>query len=102
MVDVIRSGRAIGFAGAGVTLPLGYPTWPGLVGRLAEEVRKIRGEQVEFNGQTIPLQQVVQGLRGELLVQAQILKDNLNADYLPLMAGVFGPKGAWAGSVADL
>ena len=102
MVEVIRSGRAIGFVGAGVTLPLGYPTWTGLVARLAEEVRRIHGDQVEFNGQTIPLQQVLQGLKGEPLIQAQILKDNLHADYFPLMAGVFGSKGGWAGSVADL
>jgi hypothetical protein len=85
-----------------VTLPLGYPTWPGLVAQLAEEVRRIRGEQVEFNGQTISLEQVLHRLRSDPLVQAQILKDNLNADYFPLMASVFGPKATWASSVADL
>jgi hypothetical protein len=38
LVDLIRSHRPLAFVGAGVTIPLGYPTWPLLIERLAKEV----------------------------------------------------------------
>src|SRR6266480_3378511 len=102
MLEVIRDGHSIAFAGAGVTFPLGYPTWPKLVDLLASEVRRLRGEQLESNGQAISVEKVLRDLKGEPLVQAQILKENLKGDYFPLMASLFGPKGGRAASVADL
>ncbi len=86
LVELIRSGRALAFAGAGVTKPLGYPTWPELIDRLAQRVRETRGENIESNGQAITVQQVLREYKDSPLVQAQVLKDNLDADYFELMA----------------
>ena len=45
MIEAIRSEKSFAFAGAGVSRPLGYPTWPQLLDQLAQETRQfhVRG-----------------------------------------------------------
>jgi hypothetical protein len=102
LVDAIRSGHALGFAGAGVTRPLGYPNWPELIERLALEVRHSRGDNIESNGQPITVQQVLREYKVLPLVQAQVLKENLGDNYFPLMAQLFGFRDGIIASIADL
>lgn len=92
MTEVIRSGRALAFIGTGVTCPLGYPDWDGLIRCLASELRAARGEEIESNGQTVTVEQVLREFRDKPLVQAQILKENLEHQYFLIMANLFGPK----------
>lgn len=101
-MDVVRSGHALAFAGAGVTRPLGYPTWPELIERLALEVRRSRGENIESNGQPITVQQVLREYRQLPSVQAQVLKENLGENYFPLMAQLFGRRESIIASIVDL
>jgi hypothetical protein len=102
LVDVVRSGRALGFAGAGVTRPLGYPNWPELIERLALEVRQARGENIESNGQPITVQQVLREYKHLPLVQAQVLKENLGENYFSLLTQLFGCREGIIASIADL
>jgi hypothetical protein len=101
LADALRSGTLLAFVGAGVTKPLGYPSWPELVRRLASEVRRIRGEDVQSNGLVIRVRDVLENFN-DPLVQAQILKENLGTRYFQIMREVFGPRDAQARSVADL
>ena len=78
LLKVIQSGRALAFVGAGMSRPLGYPNWPELIERLAFEVRNIRGENIESNGQNITVDQVLREFKERPLLQAQILKESLN------------------------
>jgi SIR2-like domain len=102
LVELIRSGRALAFAGTGVTCTLGYPDWDGLIARLAAEVRQALGEDITSNGQQITVEQVLREFRQRPLVQAQILKENLGEIYFPLMAKLFGPVDRTVGAIADL
>ena len=102
LVEVLNGRRALAFAGTGVVSSLGYPTWDGLITRLATEVRALRGEQVQSNGVPITIDQVLREFRDRPLVQAQILKENLGEQYFLLMARLFGPIDRTAGSIADL
>jgi hypothetical protein len=102
LVELVRSKRALAFVGAGVTCPLGYPTWGTLIADLAAAVRVAHGEQVQSNGQDITVEQVLREFKHKPLVQAQILKENLGAGYLQMMARLFGPKDRRIGPIADL
>jgi len=100
LVDVVCSRRALAFVGAGVTRPLGYPSWAGLIQRLAEEARLLHGEQIPFNGQTVPLAEVLRNR--DHLVQAQVLKDALGDAYFPVMTNLFGPRMERSASITNL
>jgi len=102
LVELVRSRRALGFVGAGVACPLGYPTWGALIAHLAAAVRDAHGEQVQSNGQEITVEQVLLEFKRKPLVQAQILKENLGEEYFPMMAGLFGPKDRRIGPITDL
>ena len=94
LVEVLNGRRALAFAGTGVVSSLGYPSWDGLITRLATEVRALRGEQVQSNGVPITIEQVLREFSDRPLVQAQILKENLGEQYFPLMARLFGTGGS--------
>jgi hypothetical protein len=102
LVELVRSTRALAFVGAGVTCPLGYPTWGDLIAHLAAAVRAAHGEQVQSNGQEITVEQVVREFKRKPLVQAQILKENLGEGYFPMMAGLFGPQDRRIGPITNL
>jgi SIR2-like domain len=102
LVELVRSRRALAFVGAGVTCPLGYPTWGTLIADLAAAVRAAHGEQVQSNGQDITVEQVLREFKHKPLVQAQILKESLGDRYFPMMARLFGPKDRRIGPIADL
>ena len=88
--------------GAGVTCPLGYPSWGTLIAELAAAVRTAHGEQFQSNGQELTVDQVLREFKHKPLVLAQILKGNLGDGYFPMMARLFGPKGRRIGPIADL
>jgi hypothetical protein len=102
LVEVLNGRRALAFAGTGAVSSLGYPTWDGLISRLATEVRAIQGEQVQSSGQSITVDQVLREFKDRPLVQAQILKENLGEQYFPLMTTLFGPIQRTVGTIADL
>ena len=102
MTEVLRSGRALAFVGAGVTCPLGYPDWDALIQCLASELRLARGENIESSGQTVTVEQVLREFKDKPLVQAQILKENLEDRYFLIMANLFGPKDRRIAPIADL
>lgn len=102
LVELVRSRRALAFVGAGVTCPLGYPTWGTLITHLAAAVRAVHGEQIQSNGLDITVEEVLREFKHKPLVQAQILKENLAEEYLPMIAGLFGPKDRRIGPITDL
>jgi hypothetical protein len=54
LIAAIRSKESFAFAGAGISRPLGYPTWSGLLKQLAVETRTMCGDQI-VNGEGKPL-----------------------------------------------
>ncbi|MBF0339138.1 MAG: SIR2 family protein, partial [Nitrospirae bacterium] len=40
--DVVRAVRAIAFIGAGCSIPLGYPSWAGLIARILDEIGRTK------------------------------------------------------------
>ena len=62
LIELVRSRRALAFVGAGVTCPLGYPTWGTLIAHLAAAVMAVHGERIQSNGQDITVKQVVREL----------------------------------------
>lgn len=102
LVELVRSRSAMAFVGSGVTSQLGYPTWPQLIDSLATEVRAGGVEELQSNGLPITVEQVLREFKGEPLVQAQILKENLGERYFPLMATIFGLKEQRIAPIADL
>jgi hypothetical protein len=102
MTELVRSGRALAFLGAGVSCPLEYPDWARLIQCLAAEVRATCGEDIESNGQTLTVDQVVREYGSNPLVQAQILKENLQDRYFAVMRELFGPKKIRSVSITNL
>jgi hypothetical protein len=102
LVELVRSQRALAFVGAGVTLPLGYPDWDGLIERLAAEVKTVVGEEIQSNGLRLTVSQVLREFRKERLLQAQILKQSLAEKYFSVMSELFGPKERRIAPITDL
>lgn len=101
MVDAIKSGSPFGFAGAGVAAGLGYPSWARLIDLLADEVQRVRGENVvDLYGRPLTLVDI-RDIRN-LLVRAEILKHNLAERYFEFMRETSGPIDRNVDSVADL
>jgi hypothetical protein len=73
LIAAIRSEESFAFAGAGVSRPLGYPTWSSLVKQLAAETRTMCGEQI-VNGEGKPLTVAEVEALDDLLLQAEIFK----------------------------
>jgi SIR2-like domain len=102
MARVVGSQRALAFAGSGVSAPLGYPGWDALIERLAVQTRAACGIEIQSNGQTLTIEQVLHEFKDRPLVQAQILKENLGDHYFPIMTELFGPKDRRIPAIADL
>jgi len=89
------------FAGAGVSRPLGYPTWTGLLNRLASETRSTIGEDiVDDQGRPLTVTQVSRF--GDLLVQAEIFKCNLQNRYGEIIRETFARKNEVTSEIKDL
>lgn len=98
MIETIRSEKSFAFAGAGVSRPLGYPTWPELLDKLAQETRAACGEAiVDTAGKPITVTEVESF--PDLLLRAEIFKFNLKNLYERVMYAVFAPK---KGVTADI
>jgi hypothetical protein len=90
LLEALCCGRALAFVGAGVSRPLGYPSWEELVQALATEARRVKGDVVDCNGSALELDEVLAW--PDPLVKAQILKDCLEEDYYAFMQNLFKPK----------
>jgi hypothetical protein len=91
LIAAIRSEESLAFAGAGVSRPLGYPTWSGLLKQLAVETRTMCGEQID-NGEGKLLTVAEVEALDDLLLQAEIFKCNLKDQYGRIMHQTFAPK----------
>jgi hypothetical protein len=101
LLEAIRSNRAMAFAGAGVSRPLGYPTWSVLIDRLTNETRERSGEQiVDDQGRNITVAQVTE--MRDLLFRAEIFKCNLGARYFEIIQETFAPKGGQNADIRNL
>lgn len=101
LLQVIRSKQAIAFTGAGVSRPLGYPTWDVLIDRLATETIARCGDHIiDDQGRSITVAQVVE--MRDLLFRAEIFKGNLGARYFEIIRETFGPKDGQIADIRDL
>jgi hypothetical protein len=100
MLGVIKDGDPLGFAGVGVSRPLGYPTWPGLIKMLADETRTHSGSTVTVDGETLSVDDVERF--SDLLLSAKIFKSALGHRYFAVMRTIFGPRGPRPASVSNL
>jgi hypothetical protein len=101
MLQAIRSDNTVALAGAGVSVPLGYPNWNGLLNRLADETEKLCGDTVTDTFQ-MPLKiEKVRAMR-DALVRAEIFKLNLGSKYGDLLRDIFGPRHGVAKDIANI
>jgi hypothetical protein len=100
LLGVIGSGDTLGFAGVGVSRPLGYPTWPGLIKILADEARTHCGPTVTVDGEILTVDDVERF--DDPLLSAKILKSALGPKYFAIMRSIFGPRGGRPISVNNL
>jgi hypothetical protein len=101
MLNTIRSSESFAFAGAGVSRPLGYPTWPTLLGELAAETRKVCGEQiVDGDGKKLTVAEVE--AIDDLLLQAEIFKNNLKDRYGSVMQQTFARKDVVTSDIREI
>ncbi|KJU81302.1 signal transduction protein with Nacht domain protein [Candidatus Magnetobacterium bavaricum] len=82
--EVIKSGRAIAFIGAGCSVPLGYPSWVGLVSKMLDEIARMQPTA----------KSMVDMLRkdDDLLYVAGTCKMLMGPEYYPFMGREFAPK----------
>ncbi|WP_040334690.1 SIR2 family protein [Candidatus Magnetobacterium casense] len=82
--EVIKSGRAIAFVGAGCSMPLGYPSWKGLTQKMLDEITKTKPAA----------KSMVEMLRQEndLLVVADECKSLMGSEYYAFIGRQFEPK----------
>jgi hypothetical protein len=101
MIEAIRSDETVAFAGAGVSIPLGYPNWSGLLNRLAEETKKTRGENIT---DSLGTKMTVAGVTAmpNTLIRAEIFKFNLGKRYRELLCEIFAPKHGMAADIANI
>jgi len=86
LVDLLRTGRLpIGVTGAGVSVWAGYPCWPDLITRLAQEVRRRTRDEVDTD-------LVIQN-NTDLLHCAQRLGTYLEPDFARFIRAEFGDNG---------
>ena len=101
MLEAIRSAQALAFAGAGVSRPLGYPTWYGLIERFETETRARCGENIsDDKGRSITVAQVSE--MKDLLFRAEIFKCNLGDRYFEIIQEIFGPRDGQDSGIRDL
>jgi hypothetical protein len=100
MLRAIGSGDTLGFAGVGVSRPLGYPTWSGLIKMLADETRTHCGNTVTVDNEILSVDDVERF--SDLLLSAKILKSALGPRYFAVMRSTFGPRGGRPMSVTNL
>ena len=81
-MDLLRTGLPIGVTGAGVSVWAGYPCWPDLITRLAQEVRRRTRDEVDTD-------RVIQN-NTDLLHCAQRLGTYLGPDFARFIRAEFG------------
>jgi hypothetical protein len=102
LIDLIGAGTALGFIGAGVTADLQYPTWKELVAYLADQVRQLRGNEINADGLSLTVDAVMGLPDADLLAKAQIFKQSLGDKYFEIMGQIFGPKEIRLKPISDL
>jgi SIR2-like domain len=101
MLDAIRSDSTVAFAGAGVSMPLGYPSWKALLDRLADETERLCGDTITDRYQASLKLEQVRAMK-DALVRAEIFKLNLGDRYGDLLRDIFGPKHGVAEDIAAI
>jgi hypothetical protein len=102
LIELVRSGTAIAFAGAGVAAPLNYPTWPGVMEHLAEAIRRHGIDELQINGMTLTLERVLRDFKTEPLIQAHIFQTTLGDEYYQILSDLFAPKEERSPSISNL
>jgi SIR2-like protein len=93
MIELVRSGQAVAFVGAGVSRGLGYPTWNMLIQQLADATLQHCGENiVDDRAMPLTVTQVMQ--LDHPLFKAEIFKENLQGHYLEIIRQTFAPRGS--------
>lgn len=82
MIALFASGEAIGFLGAGLSIPLKYPSWDKLLGLLEEEAAKL-GPLPALPSR--PLERAA-------AIKAHFLKFNARNDYMAILGREFAPR----------
>jgi hypothetical protein len=68
LIDLIASGEALALIGAGVSIPAGYDSWPGFLGKLTDRARALNpGVEIDY----APVSPV------EYLVRAEQIRDHI-------------------------
>ncbi|MBF0338915.1 MAG: SIR2 family protein, partial [Nitrospirae bacterium] len=82
--EVVKTGYAIAFIGAGCSIPLGYPSWAGLIRKMLDEIVTTRPSA----------KSLVEMLMDEkdLLYAAGECKGLMGPEYYPFMGREFAPK----------
>jgi hypothetical protein len=102
LLGAISSDSTVALAGAGVSMPLGYPDWNGLLNRLADETEKLRGDTITDTFQRPLKIEKVRAMKDDALIRAEIFKLNLGDKCGGLLRDIFGPRHGVARDIANI
>lgn len=90
MRDLLFGGRMVAFVGAGCSVPLGYPTWTGLIRKMLEKC--IVRDQLRESRWRRLINALTEKAGEQLLTLADECKKTLDIDYFELLEEEFAPK----------